>query len=255
MKQSVGAMVFCLLLAACAGSGTTSLPSSVPTQAAPAITPPASVPATASPVAPTASSSGVLASPSSGTFALCPSANAGATCPLPPGVYRAAIHDAYTLTIKDTGWQEERSATPAEEEPTVILSRTDAPDHQLSIDTGHTGSLLDDAGMASLVAGTATFQMSAPLAVHVGTADKILGVASGFQVDLAPTEARQVTVSGAGTYTFKPGHRYRLMALQLPMLEESGIKVIIVDAPTASFDAFLPLANAILQAVHFENPS
>jgi hypothetical protein len=36
------------------------------------------------------------------------------------------------------------------------------------------------------------------------------------------------------------------------MLEESGIKVIIVDAPTASFDAFLPRAIAILQSVHFE---
>jgi hypothetical protein len=254
MKPSVRSTMLCLLLAACGGSGSTSLvPSSVPAQAGPATTPPASVPATASSIA--ASASRALSSPNSGTFILCRAPNAGPTCPLSPGLYRAAIHDAYTLTIKDTEWQEERPGTPAEEEPTVILSRTDSPGQQLSIDTGQTGNLLDVAGMASLVAGTATFQMTAPLAVHVGTADEILGVASGFQVDLAPTEARQVTVSGAGTYAFKPGHRYRLLALQLPMLADSGIKVIIVDAPTPSFDAFLPLANAILQSVHFENPA
>ena len=235
MTRSVGATVFCLLLAACGGSGSASPPSSVAASASP----PSSV---------AASASGVLPLPSSGTLPLCPSPNAGATCPLSPGRYTVAIHDAYTLTIEDTGWQVEPSATPAEDEPTVILSRTDAPDQRLSIDTGHTSGIRDAAGMASLLAGTATFQMGAPSAAHVGTA-------AGFQVDLAPTEARQVSVSGAGTYVFNPGHRYRLMALQLPMDQESGIKVIIVDAPTATFDAFLPLANAILQSVQFLNPA
>ena len=48
-----------------------------------------------------------------------------------------------------------------------------------------------------------------------------------------------------------PGHRYRLMALQLPMGQESAIKVIIVDAPTADFDAFAGLADAVLQTLKF----
>jgi hypothetical protein len=138
--------------------------------------------------------------------------------------------------------------TPEEDEPTVILSRIDAPDQRLSIDTGQTSVLLDQAGVAALLAEVGTLPLSPPAAAKVGAA-------SGLQVDVAPTEARDVTIPGAGTYTLTPGHSYRLMALQYPMLEESGIKVIIIDAPTASFDAFVPLADAVLGTLQFLNPT
>ena len=154
------------------------------------------------------------------------------------------MHDGYTLTIKDPGWQEERSPIPADIEPTVILSRSDAPDQRLSIDTGQTSSLLDEAGVAALLADVESLPMSQPLPAMVGAA-------RGLQVDVAPTAQGDVSVPGAGTYTFTPSDRYRLMALQLPMGQESAIKVIIIEAPTADFDAFVGLADAVLQTLKF----
>jgi hypothetical protein len=71
-------------------------------------------------------------------------------------------------------------------------------------------------------------------------------------VDLAPTTLERVVIDGAGSYDFQAGHRYRLMALQLPMDQDSGIKVIIIDAPAADFDAFAPLATTVLQTIKFQ---
>ena len=248
MKRSIGVTLLTVLLGACAGAGSSSSSASVPTQAGSASQAPPSVPATGAPATAstaTASAAAVSASPAArGEFTLCASPTTADTCPLPPGPYKADIHDAYTLTITDPGWQEERFATPEEDEPTVILSRSDAPDQKLSIDTGQTSGLLDDAGVAALLADVGTLTMGPPRTAQVGAA-------TGLQVDVAPTEARDVRVPGAGTYTLTPGHRYRLMALQFPMGQESGIKVIILDAPTATFDTFAPLADKVLQSLKF----
>lgn len=232
MKRTLGATGLALLLVGCGSSVSISSPSPVPSQEAPASA---------------AASASVPSSRAEG-FILCPSASTGATCPLPPGEYTAGIHDAFMLTIKDAGWQEERGEGPSVMEPTIILSRIDAPDQRLLIDTGQTSQLLDEAAMAALLDGTAAFQQGAPSPTEVGGA-------SGFQVDLAPTEAGTISVRGAGAYELKPDHRYRVAALQLPMIAESGIKVIVIEAPTAGFDAFAPLADAVLQTVRFSSGS
>jgi hypothetical protein len=183
--------------------------------------------------------------PGAAAFTICKTPAATASCPLPPGDYSAAIHDAFTLTIADSGWQEERSAAAVDDEPTVVLARTDDPTQRLSIDTGPTSVVLDPTAVAGLIGAAAAFQSSAPVQATVGGAN-------GYQADLAPTKPERITIGDIGTFDFEAGHRYRLMVLQLPMGQESGQKVIIIDSPDASFDAFAPLASKVLETVQFQ---
>lgn len=246
MRRVTSAIALAVLVAGCGGSGASPTPS-VPIQStAPS---PAGAPATAS----AATSAAATAAPSAAAlpstppetaFTLCPSPGTGPTCPLTPSDYTAAIHDAFTLTIADAGWQEERGPVGTNDEPTVILSRVDDPAQRVVIDTGPTREVLDPTDISSMLAGLASAQASAPVPATVGGAN-------GLQVDLAPTAVLEAPIGEVGTYAFQPGHRYRVMALQLGMGQESGQKVIIVDAPTGSFDAFLPSATKVLSSLQF----
>jgi hypothetical protein len=183
--------------------------------------------------------------PGAAAFTICKTPAATASCPLPPGDYSAAIHDAFTLSIADSGWQEERSAVAIDDEPTVVLTRTDDPTQRLSIDTGPTSVVLDPTAVEGMIGAAAAFQSSAPVPATVGGAN-------GYQVDLAPTKTERIAIGDIGTFDFEAGHRYRLMVLQLPMGQESAQKVIVIDSPAASFDAFAPLASKVLETVQFQ---
>jgi hypothetical protein len=246
MNRTIGAVVLGLLVASCGSSNSTSPPpsasSAAPSTSAALATPSASV-AVAS-VAPTPAAA--TPTPGPAVFTICKTpGGATASCPLPPGEYDAAIHDAFKLTIADSGWQEERSPIAVDDEPTVVLARTDDPTQRLSIDTGPTRELLDPTQIDKLVDAAAAFRSSPLVPVTVGSA-------IGSQVDLAASKAERITIGDIGTYDFEAGHRYRLMVLQLPMGQESGQKVIIIDSPAATFDAFVPLATKVLDTVQFQ---
>ena len=176
-------------------------------------------------------------------FLLCPAGEAGTPCPLPPASYVTNEHDSVGLTVSADGWQEE----PGKGDPNIVLSRVDAPDQRLIIDVGDTGDLGDDAYMLGLLSKIPALQ-----ALHVAAPQPAtIGDASGFAVDVAPSEAISVSIAGAGTYELQPDHRYRIAVLQHPMDQESVIEVVIVDAPAASFDAFGPVADELLDTVQF----
>ena len=75
-----------------------------------------------------------------------------------------------------------------------------------------------------------------------------------MQVDLAPSKSMELRVPFVPDtgYQLEPGHTYRLIVTQLPMGDESGIKVILLSAPTAAWGAFLPLADAVVKTFRFE---
>ncbi|HEY8167297.1 MAG TPA: hypothetical protein VIF84_01160 [Candidatus Limnocylindrales bacterium] len=151
-------------------------------------------------------------------------------------------HDAVALTISDDGWQEEFAI----DETSLVLSRVDTPAQRLTIDFGDTGPLLDDSDLAAAL--TPTFAYKAGEPGHV-----TIGGTSGFAVDLAPTEAVSISIPGAGAYDLQPDRRYRLGVLQYPMGEESVIEVILVEAPTADFEGFAPIVDAILRSAEFSS--
>lgn len=233
MKKLLGVTSLVLVLAACGGAGSPTPASSVPSQEAPV--------ATTAPASPAAAASVAPATPEGYLF--CPAATTADTCPLPPGEYKADIHDSFTLTIPDAGWQEIR-AEGVSFEQALVLSRVDAPDQRLVIQSGPTGLRLDDAAMAAMLDHTTAIQVAAPSAAEIGGAP-------GFQVDLAPTERGTVLVGGAGGVDVEANHRYRLAALQQLMDQESALKIILIDAPPAGFDSFAPLADAVLHSLKF----
>jgi hypothetical protein len=168
------------------------------------------------------------------------------SCPMSPGFYVADIHDKFSLEIKDTGWQQ--AVTHPEdlqdEEPTLFLNRIADPEQRLFIDTGPTGPSMSDTQM---LPDLTSLQVGPPVAVKIdGT--------NGLQVDLAPSKSMELNVPVAPDvgYQLEPGHTYRLIVTQLPMGDESGIKVIWISAPTAAWSAFLPLADAVVQTLVFE---
>jgi len=234
----LGTAVAAVVIAGCAGPD-----SSAASGSSPASVPPATDPApTAS--APPASQAAASPTPADGgVFFLCPTTTDADACPLTPGALRADLHDAFELVVSDEGWQEERA--PASEEPSVVLSRIEAPEQRLTIDIGSTGALLDDAALLALLAGAAPLQTGEPVAASVGNA-------TGYQVELAPTAAAEFAVPGAGPIVVEPGHRYRLFALQRPMDQESGIKVILIDAPTDEFATFETTAAGLLDTLTFD---
>jgi hypothetical protein len=92
----------------------------------------------------------------------------------------------------------------------------------------------------------ADLQVGPPAPVKVGNT-------TGFQVDLAPTQSMELSVPVVPNvgYKMEPGNNYRLIVVQLPMGEESGIKLILISSPTAAWSSFLPLADAVVQTLRF----
>jgi hypothetical protein len=166
-------------------------------------------------------------------------------CPMSPGLYVAEIHDRFSLEIKDTGWQEANTLpeTVQDVEPMLLLTRIDDPNQRLMIDTGPTPPNVDERDLIPNLTG---IQVSSPTAVNVGGT-------TGLQVDLAPSVSMELSVPVIPDtgYQLEPGNTYRLIVTQLPMGEESGIKLILISAPTASWNTFLPIADQVVQSLRF----
>ncbi|TME69102.1 MAG: hypothetical protein E6I48_16110 [Chloroflexi bacterium] len=238
MTQLVVLALSGLMLAGCGGAASAS-PPAAPGSASPGSPPPSPVPSAAA-----ASASGVTGSahrlfdchPAGGTF----------SCPLSPGFYVADIHDRFSLEIKDPGWQEALTHPEdlQDQEPTLLLSRIADPDQRVMVDTGPTGPSYGD---TQLLPNVTSIQVSSPVAVKIGAT-------TGMQVDLAPSKSMELRVPFVPDtgYQLEPGHTYRLIVTQLPMGDESGIKVILLSAPTAAWGAFLPLADAVVKTFRFE---
>ena len=163
-----------------------------------------------------------------------------------PGLYAADIHDRFSLQIKETGWQEAetRAEDLQDEEPTLLLSRTADPDQRLIIDTGPSGASV---GTTEVLPDLTGLQVGAPTPVTIGGT-------TGLQVDLAPTTSTKLSVPvmrGTG-FQLEPGNTYRLIVTQLPMGDESGIKLILIAAPTTAWTSFSSVADAVVQTLQFE---
>jgi hypothetical protein len=176
----------------------------------------------------------------------CHAASEPFACPLSPGLYVAEIHDRFSLKIKDPGWQEGRTNPEdlQDQEPTLLLNRIADPNQRLMIDTGPTGPNVSD---TQLLPDVTSLQMGPPAPVRIGST-------TGFQVDLAPTNSMELSVPVVPNTGFQlePGNTYRLIVTQLPMGDESGIKLILISSPTAAWSAFLPLADAVVETLQFE---
>jgi hypothetical protein len=162
-----------------------------------------------------------------------------------PGLYVAEIHDRFSLEIKDAGWQEANTLPEdlQDVEPTLFLNRIKDPNQRLFIDTGPTSPTVAEGDLMPDLTG---IQISSPTAVDIGGT-------TGLQVDLAPSESMELNVSiipDTG-YQLEPGNTYRLIVTQLPMGEESGIKLILISAPTAAWTAYLPIADRVVQSLRF----
>jgi hypothetical protein len=162
-----------------------------------------------------------------------------------PGLYVAEIHDRFSLEIKDTGWQEANTLPEVlqDEEPTLFLNRIEDPNQRLFIDTGPTPSTVAEGDLMPDLTG---IQVGSPTAVNIGGT-------TGLQVDLAPSQSMELSVPVVPEtgYQLEPGNTYRLIVTQLPMGEESGIKLILISAPTASWTTFLPIADQVVQSLRF----
>ena len=175
----------------------------------------------------------------------CHAASEPFACPLSPGLHVAEIHDRFSMEIKDPGWQEARVNPEdlSDEDPTLLINRIADPNERLIIDTGPTGESVSD---TQLLPDLSSLQVGSPTAVTIGGT-------TGFRVDLAPTKSMELSVPlmpGVG-YQLEPGTTYRLIVTQLPMGEESGIKVILMSAPTSAWSTYLPLADAVVQTLKF----
>jgi len=237
MRRSIGLLGVAILLAGCAGNAASPVSS---TGAAPATAPTALPTEAQSPTdapAPASASSGTAGE----GYLVCPALE-GDLCPVPPGPYQVDIHDAFSMTVPDTGWIESPSAT--EEEPTLVLARADAPDQRVMIDNGPTGAIFDEADLLHLLDLAVAAGASAPIPADIGGAE-------GYQVEITPSVATQVGLGQAGAVDIEPGRTYRIAALQVPVGQESVLKVIVVAAPTEDFAAFAARADGLLKTVQF----
>lgn len=227
-----------LLLAGCAGSRQAIEPSG-PTPSSPIQSSP--TPSAAAPSAPTPSAPGP--SGSAGAFTICPTSPQGQTCPLSPGLFTAAVHDAFSFSIAEDGWQEEQAAA-REFETRIVLSRVDDPRQRVTFLSGQTGPaarpLIDPAAFD--IAG---FTVGPP------TDASISGV-SGQSVNIEPagTQASSVTIEGQ-TVQLEPDRRYRITLARIPMIEESATVIMVTEAPLDLFATFVTMSDRVLQTVEF----
>jgi hypothetical protein len=231
--------VSALIVVAC-GAAATASPSAAPGSATAA--------STAASPSPSAAAASVSAStgPAHRLFDCHPAAGGNNACPMAPGLYVADIHDKFSLEIKDSGWQEAGTHPEdlQDDEPTLFLNRTADPNQRLFVDTGPTGGRVSDTQLLPDLTG---LQVGPPTAVTIGGT-------TGFQVDLVPTKSMELSVPVVPEtgYQLEPGNTYRLIVTQFPMGDESGIKLILISAPTSAWSAFLPLADAVVQTLRFE---
>jgi hypothetical protein len=233
----IGSLAFGLLV----GCGTSATP--VPPAASASSEPSASaVPATSP-----ASSDVATASPSSssaGSFTVCPTAVDGPVCPLPPGDYVAAVHDQFSFSISEDGWQEERQPS-AEFATRIALSRVDDPDLRLTFLSGSTGPTSPVDLGASAVAPPG-FTASQPVDVTIsGTAAQYLDLVSAGAQAPATLDIDDASLS------IEPDRSYRLTLAKIPMDQEAATVLMVTEAPAEEFATFVPMADAVIKSVEF----
>jgi hypothetical protein len=238
MTQLVVLAVSSLMLVGC-GAAALASPAAAPVSASPGSPSPSPAPSAA------AGSASATTGTAHRLFD-CQAASEPFACPLSPGFYVAEIHDRFSLEIKDPGWQEART-NPEElqdQEPTLLLNRIADPNQRLMIDTGPTGASVSE---TQLLPDLTSLQVGPPAAVKIGGT-------TGFQVDLSPSKSMELSVPIVADtgYQLEPGNNYRLIVTQLPMGDESGIKLILISTPTTAWSTFLPLADAVVQTLQFE---
>lgn len=218
-----------LLLAGCAGSPQ-------------AISSPAPTPSAAAPSAPTPSAS--APSGSAGAFTVCPTPAEGPACVLPPNPYTAAVHDQFSFSIADVGWQEER-AVAGEFETRIVVSRVDDPRQRVTFLSGQTGpataAILDPAAFD--IPG---FKAGQPTDVTIS------GTAARY-IDIEPAGAQaasSVTIENQ-TIPIEPDRRYRFTVARIPMNEEAATVIMVTEAPLDTFATFVTMADRVLQTVGF----
>jgi hypothetical protein len=182
--------------------------------------------------------------PGSGKFTVCPAAGSEPTCPLTPGKYTVAVHDQFTFSIPDAGWQEER-AVADEFETRVALSRVDDSAQRVTFLSGETGptspATIDPAAFA--IQG---FKAGQPTDI------KIAGTAAQF-IDLEPAGAQTASSVRIENQTIRiePDRRYRFTVAKIPMMEEAATFIVVTEAPLDRFDAFLTTADQLLGTLGF----
>lgn len=234
-----------ILIAACSGSPAPGGSPTATALASPTAQPASVPPATASPspiAAASAPSPPATNPPGTGKFTICPAAGSEPTCPLAPGKYTAEVHDAFTFSIPDAGWQEERTG---ELETSVALSRIDDSAQRVTFVSGETGptspATIDAAAFA--IQG---FKAGQPTDV------KIAGTAAQF-IYLEPAgapAASSVRIENQ-TIRIEPDRRYRFTVAKIPMMEEAATFIVVTEAPLDRFDAFLTTADQLLGTLGF----
>jgi hypothetical protein len=222
------------------GSAQTSVPSAAsapPSSAsAPSASPSIAVGSAPAPPATTA--------PGEGKFTVCPTAATGPLCPLPPGAYTAAVHDVFSFSVPEAGWQEER-AVAGEFDTRVVLSRVDAPDQRVSFLSGPTG-LASPVAIDPAAFTIPGFKAGQPTDV------KIASTSAEF-IDLEPAGAQaasSVTIENQ-SIRIEPDRKYRFTVAKIPMDQEAATVIMVTEAPVDAFATFVVLADRILQTVKF----
>jgi hypothetical protein len=165
-------------------------------------------------------------------------------CPLPPGDYTASVHDSFSFTIDEAGWQEERQQS-AEFATRIRLSRVDDPDLRLTFMSGATGPTAPvDLGAIKLA--PAGFTVGQPVDVTIsGTQAQSVDVLS----DNAQAPAN-LTIDDANL-SLEPDRSYRITVAKIPMGQEAATVVTVAEASDQKFAAFMPMADSVVKSVRF----
>jgi hypothetical protein len=236
VRSSLG-LVLAFLLAGCASPQATA--TSAPTIAIAATPAAASAPATsAAPASPSPSSGSV------GAFSVCPTAAEGPLCPLPPGDYTVAVHDQFSFSISEAGWQEERQLA-GEFATHVVLSRIDDPSQRMTFLSGQTG-VASPAVVSAAAFAVAGFKAGQPTDVTVSETP-------AQYIDLEPSGATApatVTVDSQSV-TIAPDRRYRFTVAKIPMDQEAATVIVVAEAPVDKFSTFVTMSDKVVQSIKF----
>jgi len=154
------------------------------------------------------------------------------------------VHDPFTFSIPDAGWQEER-AVAGEFETRVTLSRVDDSAQRVTFLSGETGPT-SPAAIEPAAFAIQGFKAGQPTDV------KIAGTAAQF-IDLEPAGAQAASSVGIENQTIRiePDRRYRFTVAKIPMMEEAATFIVVTEAPVDRFDTFLTTADQLLGTIGF----
>ena len=242
MRTGVAIVLSAFLLAGCAAPQATEPAAPTVGATASVATPAAatsSAPSRTAPAPPEPEPSGAA-----GQFTVCPTPVDAPQCPLEPGPYTVAVHDPFSFSITDAGWQEER-ATAAEFESRVVLSRVDAPLQRLTFLSGDTGP----AAPASL--DPATFDLPGFTAGEV-TDITISGTPAKYiDLELSSGQPASALTIESQTIRIEPDQHYRFTVAKIPMMEEAATVIMVTEAPVDAFPSFVTMADQVLETVRF----